>query len=476
MTLKTPAEYVESLRDGRVTYWDGERIDDIAAHPKFRIPIQVASGDYDYDNPARREVITYRTDEGELAHRVFQIPRSEADLKRRVELMHDMSIVGGVTGVFMALMSVKDAVAEVNPQYGENIECMYRYVRDNDLRAAEVITDPKGDRSRRAHEQDDPDLYLRIVRRTDEGIVVRGAKLHITAASLVHELVVMPTKGMRQDETDYAVSFSIPVNAPGVSIINRSFAAPELNEFDYPASGHHSMPEGFVVFDDVLVPWDRVFLAGEVQLASRLAQSLGLWERTGGLVGSVGSSRLFVGLAQLVTEMQGKERDANCQNTIAELICYAEMLRMALDYACNSYEVTPSGMVHPNTLAVNAAKYYYAANYHDAVKKLHDLAGGLVLTLPSEADLRNEASGRYIRKYLHTKSTVDVETRMRVYNLIRDLTADAYGGWHLVVALQAGGGLSAQRFMMNRSYDMAGARAAALAAAGAVEGRRLAAE
>ena len=111
--------------------------------------------------------------------------------------------------------------------------------------------------------------------RSDDGIVVRGAKLHITAASLVHELVVMPTKGMRQDETDYAVSFSIPVNAKGVSIINRSFAPPELNEFDYPASGHHSMPEGFVVFDDVFVPWDRVFLAGEVQLASRLAQSLG---------------------------------------------------------------------------------------------------------------------------------------------------------------------------------------------------------
>jgi 4-hydroxybutyryl-CoA dehydratase/vinylacetyl-CoA-Delta-isomerase len=476
MALKTPAEYVESLRDGRVTYWDGERIDDITTHPKFKTPIAVAAGDYDYANPARREVMTYRTDEGDVAHRVFQIPRAEADLHKRIELMHDMSIVGGVTGVFMALMSVKDAVAEVNPQYAENIERMYRHVRDNDLRAAEVITDPKGDRSRRAHEQDDPDLYVRIVSRSDEGIVVRGAKLHITAASLVHELVVMPTKGMRQDETDYAVSFSIPVNAKGVSIINRSFAAPELNEFDYPASGHHSMPEGFVVFDDVFVPWDRVFLAGEVQLASRLAQALGLWERTGGLVGSVGTSRLFVGLAQLVTEMQGKERDAICMNTIAELICYAEMLRMGLDYACKNYESTPTGMIHPNSLAVNTAKYYYAANYHDAVKKLHDLAGGLVLTLPSEADLRNEASGRYIRKYLHTKNSVDVETRMRVYNLIRDLTADAYGGWHLVVALQAGGGLSAQRVMMNRIYDMAGAKAAALAAAGVRPAQSLAAE
>jgi 4-hydroxybutyryl-CoA dehydratase/vinylacetyl-CoA-Delta-isomerase len=476
MGLKTPAEYVESLRDGRVTYWDGERIDDITTHPKFKVPIAVGCSDYDYGNPARRDVIAYEAEDGSRAHRVFQIPRSEADLEKRVELMHDMSIVGGVTGVMMALMSVKDAVAEVNPQYAANIERLYKHVRDNDLRAAEVITDPKGDRSRRAHEQDDPDLYVRIVKRTDEGIVVRGAKLHITAASLVHELVVMPTKGMRQDETDYAVSFSVPVNTPGVTIINRSFAAPTLNAFDYPASSHHSMPEGFVVFDDVFVPWDRVFLAGEVQLASRLAQSLGLWERTGGLVGSVASSRLFVGLAQLVTEMQGKERDAGAQSSIAELICYAEMLRMGLEYACRNYETTPSGMIHPNILAVNAAKYYYAANYHNAVKLLHDLSGGLVLTLPSEADLRNEASGRYIRKYLHTKQSVDVETRMRVYNLIRDLTADAYGGWHLVVALQAGGGLTAQRVMMNRTYDLAGAKAAALAAAGATPSLAVAAE
>src|SRR5271155_5842509 len=105
MALKTPAEYVESLRDGRVTYWDGERIDDITTHPKFKTPIAVASGDYDYANPRRRDVMTYRTDEGDVAHRVFQIPRAEADLHRRIELMHDMSIVGGVTGVFMALMS-----------------------------------------------------------------------------------------------------------------------------------------------------------------------------------------------------------------------------------------------------------------------------------------------------------------------------------------------------------------------------------
>lgn len=466
MVLKTPEAYVESLRDGRVTYWAGEKIEDITAHPRFVVPVANTARDYDYDNPGR-EVLSYTTEEGGRAHRIFQIPRTEADLAKRVELMQSISMGTAVTGVFMALMSVKDQVAEVSPLYAENIARMYRYCRDNDLRGAEVITDPKGDRKRRAHEQDDPDLYVRIVERRNDGIVVRGAKLHISAASLVHELVVMPTKGMRQDEADYAVSFSIPVNTPGVKIINRSFAPPgELNAFDYPASAHHNCPEGFVVFDDVFVPWERVFLAGESRLASRLAQSLGLWERTGGVIEAVRQSRLFVGLAQLVSEMQGKDEDPVVQSTIAELIAYAEMLRMSLDFACRNFETTASGMVHPNILAINTAKYYYASKFHEMVRNLHDLGGGLILTLPSEADLRHPESGPYMRKYLSTKPNVKVEDRMRVYNLIRDLTADAYGGWNLVVALQAGGGLTAQRTMMNRTYDMAAARSLALAMAG----------
>lgn len=468
MGLKSPEAYIESLRDGRVTYWDGERIDDITTHPRFKVPIANTAADYAYDDPERGGVLAFETEDGERAHRIFQIPRSEADLAARVELMHNISMGTAVTGVFMALMSAKDQVAEVSPQYAANIERMYRYCRDNDLRGAEVITDPKGDRKRRAHEQDDPDLYVRIVDRNNEGITVRGAKLHISAASLIHELVVMPTKGMRQDETDYAVSFSVPVNAPGVKIINRSFAPPgELSAFDYPASARHNCPEGFVIFDDVFVPWDRVFLAGETKLASRLAQSLGLWERTGGVVEAVRQSQLFVGLAQLVSEMQGKDEDPIVQASIAELICYAENLRMGLEYACRNFETTPSGMVHPNVLAINTAKYYYAANFHQMIRHLHDLGGGLVLTLPSEADFRSPEAGAYMRKYLYTKPSVDVETRMRVYNLIRDMTADSFGGWNLVVALQAGGGLTAQRFMMNRTYDMASARQAALRAAGA---------
>src|SRR5262245_24492537 len=174
--LKTAAESVARPRDGRVTYWDGERIDDITTHPRFRVPIEVASRDYDYADPKHGDLRSFATEQGGRAHRIYQVPRDESDLGKRVELMYHTSIVGLVSGVYMALMSVKDAVAKVNPQYAENIEAMYRYARDNDLRAAEVITDAKGDRKRKAHEQDDPDLYLRIIERRNDGIVVCGAR------------------------------------------------------------------------------------------------------------------------------------------------------------------------------------------------------------------------------------------------------------------------------------------------------------
>jgi 4-hydroxybutyryl-CoA dehydratase / vinylacetyl-CoA-Delta-isomerase len=464
--LKTSQEYIASLKDGRVTYWNGERIADITAHSLFKMPIAIAAADYEYDNPARHDATVYVTEDGSEANRIFQIPIDEEHLRRRIEMFHASSIVAQVTGVYMALLSAKDAVAAINPRYAANIEAVYKNARQNDLRAAEVITDPKGDRKRRANEQDDPDLYLRIVSRNADGIIVRGAKLHITGASLCHELVVLPTKGMKAEEADYAVAFSIPVNTRGVSIINKSFARVEAPEFDSPLSAHHAIPEGFVVFDDVLVPWDRVFLAGEIELAGKLTQSLGLWERTGGLTEAAHRAQAFVGLAQLVAEQQGKERDTAAMSTIAELIQFATMLRIALEYACSNFARTPSGMIHPDILAINAGKFYYTSNYHAMVKLLQDLAGGLVITLPSVKDLENPQSGAYLRKYLHTKSDVSIESRMRVFNAIRDLTADSYGGWLLVTALQAGGGLNAGRIMLYRAFDMKAARDIAKSVAG----------
>jgi 4-hydroxybutyryl-CoA dehydratase/vinylacetyl-CoA-Delta-isomerase len=466
MALMTPEQYRESLRDGRVNYMYGERIEDVTSHPEMKVPVETASQDYDYESPGMRDVRTYQTEDGTDAHRVFQIPRSEEDLHKRVEMMHHTSILGGTTAVYMALMNAREQLGQVKPEYASNVETIYKYARDNDLRAVEAITDAKGDRSRRPVDQDDLDLYTRIVDRTDEGIIVRGAKLHITAACLAHEIVVMPTKAMGPGEEEFSVSFSIPANTPGVKVINQTYAEPDLSTFDYPLSGRHNMPEGFIVFDDVLVPWDRVFLAGEHQLAGVFAHALGLWERIGGLVAMVERSKLLVGIAQLLAEYHGINKAGHIQEKITELIFYAELLRMSLDNALRNYETTEDGMVYPNALEVNVGKYYGASGWHGMMRNIHDISGGIVVTLPSEADLRNEETEGYLRKYLHTKSDVDVEDRMKLINLVRDLTADAYGGWELVTTIQAGGGLAAQKIVTYRNYDLTDAMDAAKEAAG----------
>jgi 4-hydroxybutyryl-CoA dehydratase/vinylacetyl-CoA-Delta-isomerase len=469
MGLKNPGWYRESLRDGRRIYIAGEYVPDVTQNHWFEVGVRNAADDYDYDDPELGDIRTYVTEEGERAHRIYQVPRTQDDLLKRIELSSTTSITTGVTAVLMALYNIKDQVAKVNGQYAENIERVYKLCRSSDMRAAEVITDAKGDRSRHPKDQDDPDLYMRIVDKNQDGIIVRGAKLHITAASLVHELTVMPTKAMGPGEEQWSVSFSTPVNTPGVKIINRAYARPGLSEMDYPLSARHNAPEGFVIFEDVFVPWDRVFLAGEYQLAGTLAHSLGLWERVGGLIAMVRRSKLMIGAAQLLTEYNGISKAGHIQEKIAEMIFYAEMLRMALESAVRNYKVTETGMVYPDPVAINVGKYYGAANFHNIVKMLHDMSGALVLTLPTEADYRNPELTEPMRKYLHTRNEVDVEDRMRIYNLIRDFSADAYGGWELVTTLAAGGGLAAQKIVTLREYDLESAKQLAKEEAGIIK-------
>jgi len=458
MALKTPEAYRESLRDGRQLYIDGRKVADVTTDPAFAVPVAWGARDYAYDDPKLGDLLTYTDSDGQRHARIFQIPRSGEELARRMELLRHVSIIGATAGSLFALLHVKDQIGAVNADYARNIERLYEHCRDNDLRVAEVITDAKGDRSRHPLKQDDPDLYTRVVERRSDGIVVRGAKLHITGAAIVHELIVMPTKAMGPGEEDYSLAFSIPTNTPGVKIINRTYGSETRSEFDYPVSGRLSMPEGFVIFDDVFVPWDRVFLCGEYQQAQAFAHALGLWERIGSLVLITERAEMLVGATQLIAEYNGIDRASHVVEKITELIMFHEVLRMALDSAVRNCHTGPSGMVYPDPMAVTVGKYHAAMHHHGIIRHVHDIAGGLVVTLPMEADYRNPELRPYFEKYLHTKEGVAVEDRMRLYNFIRDISADTYGGWEVVTTLQAGGGLGAQRIMGYRGYDLDAAK------------------
>ena len=304
---------------------------------------------------------------------------------------------------------------------------------------------------------------MRVVARRDDGIVIRGAKLHISAASMGHELMTIPTKAMKPGEEDYSVACMVPVNAPGVRIINTTYAPRHEDTRDFPISSRHHTPEGFVIFDDVFVPSDRVFLDGsQPELAAVFAHSLGLWERLGGLAAMASSYDRLVGFAQLISEANGLEKVGHIKEKISEMMINATLVRSTLEAAIENSSVTSDGAAFPNELYTNVGKYHGAANYSMMVRHLHDIAGGSILTAPGMADLENEKTGHLIRKYMSTMQSVDGLYRTRLFHAIRDYTADALGGWHAVTNIQAGGGLYAQRIVSRAQYDMEAAKRAAL--------------
>jgi 4-hydroxybutyryl-CoA dehydratase / vinylacetyl-CoA-Delta-isomerase len=415
--MMTGAEYLTSLDDGRLTYFEGRRIADLLAEPSFAVPARAIAAGYDrcYHPGA------------DATNPLVMAPRSAADLRERAAVIHTMDLALNVTyGSLMTLLTAAPRMSGADPIYKIRLEAYVDEAMRRDIRIAECITDAKGNRALPPGKQDDPDVYVRVVGRRPDGVVIRGAKLHISAASLVHELMVMPTKAMKPGEEEYAIACAVPVNAPGVRIVNTTFHPRTDDTRHFPVSSRLSMPDGFVVFDDVFVPHERIFLDGEVANASVFAHALGLWERLGGVTAMVTQADELVGLAQLIAEANGLAGVAHIRDKIDEMLIHATLLRAGLEAALAHAQATPEGYFYPDELFTNAAKYLGASNFHLMVRHLHDIAGGAVLTSPTLADLENPETGPYVAKYMRTMEGVPAEDRMRLFHAIRDLTADAW--------------------------------------------------
>jgi len=454
--MMTGRQYKESLNDNRQTFFEGERVRDIASHPMLGDCVSRVAAGYD----------RWYSDKPDAVSPLMSIAHSAAELRERIPLQHEADIVSAVTyQSIMTLTTVATRIADTLPEHAARIRAYVQDAQRRDIRIVECITDAKGDRSRPPGKQDDPDAYTRVVERRRDGVVIRGAKLHITGASISHELMVIPTKAMKPGEEAYAIACMVPVNSPGVKIIDTTYAPRGADNRTFPVSSKTHMPEGFVIFDNVFVPSERIFLDGETRQAAVFAHSLGLWERLGGLSGMAEEADQLVGFAQLIAEANGLAEVGHVREKISEMIIHATLVRAALEAAIANCQITEQG-AFPNELFTNAGKYHAAASYNLMVRHLHDVSGGSILTAPSVADLENEVTGPLVRKYMGTMTGVDGEYRTKLFHAIRDLTADAYGGWKAVTNVQAGGGLYAQRIVTRRYYDLKGAKQKALHVAG----------
>lgn len=475
MAIRTPQEYIESLKDDRVVYCLGERVKDVTQHPILRICIDWMAMDYVIEqDPRYQPLVTEKNEEGELVPFVFTPQKSADGLLRLREVVQLMARIcyGKPSGAKFVGKDGLNALTVVTPRidkqfgtnYAERVEEYRKYLQKTDPTVALGMTDVKGDRSLRpSKQQPHQDYYVRIVDESSDGIVVRGAKMHISQSPLSNEIIVLPCRSMREDDKDYAVAFAVPANTKGITYIS---SEPEIKEpgnfFDYPLSASIYIEDALIVFDDVFVPNERVFMKREWPFAGDMAYMFGNFHRLSAETYKAVELELVAGTAALMAEYNGIERAPHVQDKLTWLILYAEAVEILGRAACEHCVSEPdSDLVYPNPMHANIAKFFFADNWHQATKYIQDIAGGIVATAPSSKDFFNPETRDMIEKYLGGKDGIPTEHRVRLTKLIRDLTSS----YEDVLTLHAEGSLAAQRLSIYALADFERYKAAAKRAA-----------
>ena len=463
MPLMSPAQYLESLKDGREVWYRGQRIDDITTHPVMGKAARHAAIDYSVAEDPKHEALAVVEENGQRYSRYYKIPTSAEDLLKRSALIEICTSEGDTlvtlikeigTDAIFALLAV---TAEMDdPIYHERVQAFYEHCRDNDFAVAVAQSDAKGDRVKRPSDQADPDVYLRVVERRDDGVVVRGMKLHTSISTNAHEVIVLPTRAMGESEGDWSIAFALPINTPGLKLLASPFGDGPDEPGEHPITSKHKMMETMTVFDDVFVPNDRIFLNGETADAGTLALTFVEYHRFTAVSYKLPLVDALGGCAAVIADYNGIIGAGHVREKFVELISYAEILRALTEKAAERCIPKPNGQVAPDPLTVNIAKSHFAHGYHRAVQHVQELAGGLLVTGPGDEDWESEEIRPFLTKYLVGRDGVSAEQRMKMMNFIRDLTSSDYGGYQEVLAIHAEGSLEAEKLQIFRAFNQGG--------------------
>ncbi|MGQ9461079.1 MAG: 4-hydroxyphenylacetate 3-hydroxylase family protein [Candidatus Bathyarchaeaceae archaeon] len=468
MTIKTGKEYIESLHKRKLTvYLFGEKIKNPVDHPIIKPSINSIATTYDVANDPRYEDLATATSHltGEKINRFTHIHQNTQDLIKKVKLLR---LLGQKTGTCFqrcvgmdALNTLSSVTYEMDQklqtQYSRRFTEFLKHVQKNDLVCCGAMTDPKGNRSLRPSQQADPDLYLRIVEEKSDGIIVRGSKVHQTGAVNSHEVIVMPTRTMQEEEKDYAVSFAVPSDTKGVVYIygRQSCDTRKLEEGEIDLGNiHYGGQEAMIIFDDVFVPWERVFMAGEHEFSSPLVDRFGAYHRQSYGGCKVGVGDVLIGAAATIAEYNGVQRASHIRDKIVEMNHLNETL-YACGIACSSEGYrTPSGTYLVNILLANICKQNVTRFPYEIVRLAEEIAGGLMVTAPSEKDFRNPVVGKYVDKYLKGVKEVPTEFRLRMFRLIENISMGLGAVGYRTESMHGAGSPQAQRIMIEREVDI----------------------
>ncbi|QAT49476.1 4-hydroxybutyryl-CoA dehydratase [Caproiciproducens sp. NJN-50] len=469
MALMTGEQYIESIRKINMqVYMFGKKIENRVDDPILRPSLNSVRMTYDLAQmPEYEDLMTAVAPEtGKRINRFTHIHRSTEDLVKKVKMQR---LCGQKTAACFQRCVGMDAfnaeystTYEIDQKYGthyfDNFKKFMLDVQEKDLTVDGAMTDPKGDRSLAPHEQKDPDLFLHVVERRPDGIVVRGAKAHQTGALNSHVMIVMPTQSMKPEDKDYAVSFAVPMDAEGIfMVIGRQSCDTRKREGSEMDVGNPEFGgvEALVVFDNVFIPNDMIFMNGESEFANLLVERFAGYHRQSYGGCKVGVGDVLIGAAAVAADYNGVPKATHIKDKLIEMTHLNETL-YCCGIACSSEgSPTESGNYLINLLLANVCKQNVTRFPYEIVRLAEDIAGGLMVTAPSEKDLRDPKVGPYVEKYFKGVGGVSTENRLRILRLIENLALGTAAVGYRTESMHGAGSPQAQRIMIARQGNLA---------------------
>jgi anthranilate 3-monooxygenase (FAD) / 4-hydroxyphenylacetate 3-monooxygenase len=440
MGIRDGKSYISRLKAHPRDVWiAGRKVDDVTADPIFRRPVAAMAMLYDCQvDENLRAKMTYRADDGDEAGLSFIIPRSHDDLVRRRGAMRIWAeATFGTMGrspdflntVLASFADAPDVFAECGAKFADNVQHYYRYCRDNDLFLTHTLVNPPVDRSKSASQQADEYAYLGVVEETSDGLIVRGAKMLATHGPTADELMVYPLPfSVRPGEEKYALAFAIPTDTPGLRFICREpFDSGEQSEWDHPLGARFEEPDALAIFDNVLVPWQRVFLYGNVALANTMFARTKVQCHTGHqtAVRGLAKCQFMTALAIAVTRSVKTDSFIHVQEKLGECLGYLQLIEGAIVLSEQKAETSAHGTLRPALEPLHALRYHIPRFYERMVQVTQVLGAGGILTSPTEADLKSDI-GADIRRF-YRGADRDAEAKIRLSKLAWDATGTQFG-------------------------------------------------
>jgi 4-hydroxyphenylacetate 3-monooxygenase len=470
---RTGNDYIASLKDDRCAMVDGRFVSDVTTHPAFSGAVSSIAGLYDLAaSPEHRTTMTFKSPTtGQLVNKAFMIPHDRSELRARRDahkLWADATFghlgrsPDHVAGFLTGFAAGADVFGRGGEKFRQNVIKYYEYVRENDLYVSYVIIPPQIDRSKPAHQQADPTLYAGVVEEKESGIVISGAQMLGTGAALSNEVLLSCVVPLRPGDENYAVSLAVPIATPGLRLlVRRPYAANVPSVFDYPLSSRFDETDALLIFDRVLVPWERVFIYRNIDLTS--AQ----WFQTGAhyfgnhqaQIRFCSKAEFLIGVATRIAEVNGTDKIPNVQSALGELASYCSMAKglvLASEAECIEDD---RGFVYPNPVYVHANMWLQATYYTTMLNYLRDLAGAGVIGLPSSyRDYENPEIAKDVRRFIQSPGTSS-EERTKLFKIAWELIGSEFAGRHQQYELfYAGSRFVTTSIRMYRAFDFEAAK------------------